>query len=524
MLKIETEKAVQVTAQVYLEIAPKGGFTSSLIRDKVFQTNIWFPKSQIKDGMPSGWIISQKLREFEQQAELRDCQVLNSSISIYLEDGTLYNMTEVVEDYKSEQTVIQSSSDDVVKTETAEIAENQNVKFSALKNARKNLIAVCSATTTYLTNATTGEIYKQFTGTYLDSNFSEKVEVPATFAAKKVVFDFKEKNKSTIKKLDACIERISKSMERRDFLISLWKWRRGEIEAYRVCTYDDYAAHTEYSTTINDEFGDLIFGEQPAFEVFKKTIGSWDPEIDGEMNSVIGVVELYQYEIDLDDRLNYLSEDDFSTNMYDFEKPVEMEVFGKKIPDDAIIARLDRYGNPTSIYRGSSFEDYSEISSYEKVFDSIFELFERYREDVVDLLKDEFSEEELRDAIYPSDYEWFFEEEEEEEEEEDVIAEMLTFKINENVVIATGEQINDIADTQYNSDNKQNLLWIYESNVTKKGKSWMPVVEVFSEKNDAHTHKIADYYCTLPLTEQRDDYQLESWIRKHCEITRLQEP
>ena len=56
----ETEKALQVEASAYVEFAPNGGFTSSMIKDRTYNMKVWLPKSQIKDGKPSDWIKSQK--------------------------------------------------------------------------------------------------------------------------------------------------------------------------------------------------------------------------------------------------------------------------------------------------------------------------------------------------------------------------------------------------------------------------------------------------------------------------------
>lgn len=56
----ETEKAIQTEVSAYVEFAPTGGFTSSMVKDRTYNLKVWLPKSQIKDGVPSDWIKQQK--------------------------------------------------------------------------------------------------------------------------------------------------------------------------------------------------------------------------------------------------------------------------------------------------------------------------------------------------------------------------------------------------------------------------------------------------------------------------------
>jgi hypothetical protein len=81
----ETEKAVKVKASFYVEYAPSGGFVSSLVRDKQFDTEMWIPKSQVnKDGSVSEWIYKQKMQEAEDKALSRvlDYQVLDRKLTL----------------------------------------------------------------------------------------------------------------------------------------------------------------------------------------------------------------------------------------------------------------------------------------------------------------------------------------------------------------------------------------------------------------------------------------------------------
>lgn len=72
----ETDKALRVEAEAYVEYVPSGfgGFTSSMIKSKTFNMNVWLPKSQIKDGKPSDWIKGKK------EADLVDDSWLNSKM------------------------------------------------------------------------------------------------------------------------------------------------------------------------------------------------------------------------------------------------------------------------------------------------------------------------------------------------------------------------------------------------------------------------------------------------------------
>jgi hypothetical protein len=97
LINKESDKAVNTTIQIYLEIAPKGGYTSSLVRDKTFNREVWIPKSQITDGLPSSWVVNQKLNESIEWAELHyNCQVISSEVMVALAGGGFYNVTETV--------------------------------------------------------------------------------------------------------------------------------------------------------------------------------------------------------------------------------------------------------------------------------------------------------------------------------------------------------------------------------------------------------------------------------------------
>jgi hypothetical protein len=75
----ETEKAIQIKSEVYMEVAPIGGFTSSLIKDRTGSWTFWCPKSVYSDGKPADWFIEKKAAEAKEFYENKffNAQILN---------------------------------------------------------------------------------------------------------------------------------------------------------------------------------------------------------------------------------------------------------------------------------------------------------------------------------------------------------------------------------------------------------------------------------------------------------------
>ncbi len=80
----ETEKAVQVETEAYVEFAPNGGFTSSMIKSKTYNMKVWLPKSQIKDGKPSDWIKGKKEQDLLDDSWLNSKMLNGRPISVSL--------------------------------------------------------------------------------------------------------------------------------------------------------------------------------------------------------------------------------------------------------------------------------------------------------------------------------------------------------------------------------------------------------------------------------------------------------
>lgn len=61
----ESEKALQLEVRYSGSVAPRGGYTSSMVRDVSGTTKVWVPKAQIERRNLSEWISSQKRGEVE---------------------------------------------------------------------------------------------------------------------------------------------------------------------------------------------------------------------------------------------------------------------------------------------------------------------------------------------------------------------------------------------------------------------------------------------------------------------------
>lgn len=80
----ETEKAIQIESTVYMEIAPKGGFVSSLVRDRQGKWTFWVPKSLIKDNVIADWFLAKKINEARDyyESKMYDAQILSLNINV----------------------------------------------------------------------------------------------------------------------------------------------------------------------------------------------------------------------------------------------------------------------------------------------------------------------------------------------------------------------------------------------------------------------------------------------------------
>jgi hypothetical protein len=78
----ETEKAIQIEVRYAMEVAPQGGFVSSLVRDAHGTTKVWVPKSQIENGALSEYISRAKTDEVREKvlSRFNNGQVLHSDI------------------------------------------------------------------------------------------------------------------------------------------------------------------------------------------------------------------------------------------------------------------------------------------------------------------------------------------------------------------------------------------------------------------------------------------------------------
>lgn len=104
----ESEKAIQLEVRYSGEVAPKGGYVSSQVRDVSGTTKVWIPKTQIERGNISEWIASQKRDEIETYITSRrfmNAQVthLNMTFSDATGRGVKVKATKKEAQYKKER-------------------------------------------------------------------------------------------------------------------------------------------------------------------------------------------------------------------------------------------------------------------------------------------------------------------------------------------------------------------------------------------------------------------------------------
>lgn len=81
----ETDKAVKLKCLFELEYSPKGGFTSSLVKDKSITIDSWFPKSALEEnGSPKDWIIRKREKELSEKYLPLNSQVLSAKLHILI--------------------------------------------------------------------------------------------------------------------------------------------------------------------------------------------------------------------------------------------------------------------------------------------------------------------------------------------------------------------------------------------------------------------------------------------------------
>ncbi len=81
----ETDKAVMISAYYDIGYAPEGGFSSSMVQEKGGTINVWVPKTQIKEGKISEWMVNQKVGEIQEKvlANVFNAQILHSDVSFF---------------------------------------------------------------------------------------------------------------------------------------------------------------------------------------------------------------------------------------------------------------------------------------------------------------------------------------------------------------------------------------------------------------------------------------------------------
>ena len=322
--------------------------------------------------------------------------------------------------------------------------------MKTLKNSQQEILATVTETTVYLSDLT-GKIYKHFPVQHFKSEkFTEEVEFPIDFEAAKKTYD----EAVVAKRIEREERERLAEIERQKFELSRQEkfdaWKRGELEAWKIYTVDVPVETFDRNPAYYGSWHKSVFGEiwlateEEMDSEVDNLIGSWDPEFDDSYNNVQGRISLYRVRMELADReecedyydLEKKSDSDGEFIVTDHD-PEREEYFAQELPDDCYIVQVSEhvgsfnrhYFLPEYIHRkGDSvycswrnnrrLDDYSDLWA-EQVFSSIYEIWTKWNgeERCVEVLKNSFSETELREAIGDSDYDVYFQEEEEEEEE-----------------------------------------------------------------------------------------------------------
>ncbi|GIV35416.1 MAG: hypothetical protein KatS3mg031_2951 [Chitinophagales bacterium] len=77
----EREKAIKIAVRVSAEVAPKGGFVSSLVRSISTETMMWLPKAVVRNGLAPKDFLNKKAIEFAER-KFFSGQVLSVSVRV----------------------------------------------------------------------------------------------------------------------------------------------------------------------------------------------------------------------------------------------------------------------------------------------------------------------------------------------------------------------------------------------------------------------------------------------------------
>ena len=310
--------------------------------------------------------------------------------------------------------------------------------MKTLKHSTQNVIAVVTETTVYLSDLE-GRIYKHFPVNHFNSSpFTTEVEFPSDFEVSKSDYNKRQANVPKEKEAAAEARRIALYEARKEEIINIWSWRKGQIDAFRIRTNDHPVELFGKNPNIEGNWENVFFGTyEDAKEIFDDTIGSWTPEFDNSINNVQGEVCLYKCDIELSERLAITSLSDLKEWFDEFNnEPIEDEFFSKELPEKGIIIETvwrrgnfnKRYQEPSELKvvgdsTGSYTNGYRKMTHYSDLWDQIVmddlqEFIDNYRTDEsAELIRLRFTRDEaIEYGLSEIDAEWIYEEKTEEEE------------------------------------------------------------------------------------------------------------
>lgn len=282
-----------------------------------------------------------------------------------------------------------------------------------LKHKTKSIFAIISETTVYI--ILNEKIVKHFPLEHLkQKDYIETDSFLIDFVQAKKDYDIHNIEKEKEKKLKKELEAKALYETRKENILNIKKWRRGEIKAYKIFTCNVPVETFNKNPSYYGEYTPIIFeiDKKNILNQFKHTINSWKPECEDSYNNVIGQVSLFEYNIPIEDRKQITSIEELERLQIDWD-PIQEEFFSQDLPKDCIIVNMTefrgefhkKYYKPFSLhvigdYLGSpshwrKIENYSDLWG-EWVFQSLEDYVEKFYNDenAIELLKEKFSKDE----------------------------------------------------------------------------------------------------------------------------------
>lgn len=222
--------------------------------------------------------------------------------------------------------------------------------MKTLQHTTQSITAIVAEKTVYLVS--NGKIYKQFGR----STFNAKpfVETPETstevFEAMKDEFEVlqAEKKQAAADYLKA--QALVAYEARRNGILNLRAWRKGETEAFLVVTYVE-SAQDGYNGNPSQYTRELVFGEGAARARFNELKGSEIPDFEqggygnfGNQNNCYFVAEILKYYngITIEKRMQITSCDELEAELSDNADSLDSDGYAPSIEDKELVITFGR--------------------------------------------------------------------------------------------------------------------------------------------------------------------------------------